>query len=61
MADDSASAAKSGFIKVEDEPISKKSINKYDTYTLKATIDEEIVDVSNISSNTCQMLEFRGF
>ena len=34
------------FEKVEDQPISKGSINKYDTYTLKATLDEEIAAVS---------------
>ena len=33
---------------IEDQPLSKTSINKYDPYQLKATIDEEFINVSDL-------------
>ena len=37
--------------KADDEPISKVSINKYDPYQLKSSIDDEIVFVSALTIN----------
>jgi hypothetical protein len=35
-----------GRVCVEDEPLSRVSVNKYDPFQLKGNIDEEVISVS---------------
>ena len=46
-------------IKIEDL-IAKTSINKYDPFQLKSSIDEEIVTVTISLSITCQLVALEG-
>lgn len=39
---------------IEEQPISKLSINKYDPFQLKSSIDEEIIGVSKLT--ICQLV-----